>query len=84
MIDLNVRALVELTHLFWPQILAKKRGGVLNVASTAAFQPGPLFADLLRYESLRPVVHRGLMGGSARHRRACVLPVPRPHPKRLS
>jgi short-subunit dehydrogenase len=44
MIDLNVRALVELTHAFWPDMLAKKRGGVLNVASTAAFQPGPLMA----------------------------------------
>jgi short-subunit dehydrogenase len=44
MIDLNVRALVELTHAFWPQILARKRGGVLNVASTSAFQPGPLMA----------------------------------------
>jgi uncharacterized protein len=41
---LNVRALVELTHIYWPQMLAKKRGGVLNVASTAAFQPGPLMA----------------------------------------
>ncbi len=44
MIDLNVRALVELTHAYWPQMLANKRGGVLNVASTAAFQPGPLMA----------------------------------------
>jgi len=44
MIDLNVRALVELTHAFWPQMLARKRGGLLNVASTAAFQPGPLMA----------------------------------------
>jgi short-subunit dehydrogenase len=44
MIDLNVRALVELTHAFWPQMLARKRGGVLNVASTSAFQPGPLMA----------------------------------------
>ena len=44
MIDLNVRALVELTHIYWPQMLASKRGGVLNVASTAAFQPGPLMA----------------------------------------
>jgi short-subunit dehydrogenase len=44
MIDLNVRALVELTHIFWPRMLANKRGGVLNVASTAAFQPGPLMA----------------------------------------
>ena len=44
MIDLNDRALVELTHVYWPQMLANKRGGVLNVASTAAFQPGPLMA----------------------------------------
>jgi short-subunit dehydrogenase len=44
MIDLNVRALVELTHICWPSMLANRRGGVLNVASTAAFQPGPLMA----------------------------------------
>ena len=45
MIDLNVRALVELTYHFWNDMLAKGRGGVLNVASTAAFQPGPLMAN---------------------------------------
>ncbi len=45
MIDLNVRALVELTYHFWDAMLAKQRGGVLNVASTAAFQPGPLMAN---------------------------------------
>jgi len=44
MVDLNVRALVELTHIYWSGMLAKNRGGVLNVASTAAFQPGPLMA----------------------------------------
>ena len=44
MIDLNDRALVELTHIYWPHMLANKRGGVLNVASTASFQPGPLMA----------------------------------------
>ena len=44
MVDLNDRALLELTYLFWNGMLAKKRGGVLNVASTAAFQPGPLMA----------------------------------------
>jgi uncharacterized protein len=44
MIDVNIRALVELTHIYWPRMLANKRGGVLNVASTAAFQPGPLMA----------------------------------------
>jgi short-subunit dehydrogenase len=44
MIDLNNRALVELTHIYWPRMIATGRGGVLNVASTAAFQPGPLMA----------------------------------------
>ena len=44
MIDLNIRSLVELTHIYWPALLASGTGGVLNVASTAAFQPGPLMA----------------------------------------
>lgn len=44
MVDLNVRALVELTGLVWPRIVKGGRGGVLNVASTAAFQPGPMMA----------------------------------------
>lgn len=44
MIDLNVRALTELTHIYWKGMLATGHGGVLNVASTAAFQPGPLMA----------------------------------------
>jgi short-subunit dehydrogenase len=44
MIDLNIRALVELTHIYWHAMLKNNRGGILNVASTAAFQPGPLMA----------------------------------------
>ena len=41
MIRLNVEALTELTHRALPDLVAAK-GRVLNVASTAAFQPGPL------------------------------------------
>ncbi len=41
MIDLNIRALVELTHILWPRMLKNNRGGVLNLGSTAGFQPGP-------------------------------------------
>ncbi|MEO6247997.1 MAG: SDR family oxidoreductase [Sphingomicrobium sp.] len=41
MIDLNCGALVELTHAVLPDMLAKKHGAILNIASTAAFQPGP-------------------------------------------
>lgn len=44
MIDLNCRALVELCHLVLPAMIARKQGGILNVASTAAFQPGPWMA----------------------------------------
>jgi hypothetical protein len=44
MIDLNDRALVELTHIYWGEMLRRGRGGVLNVASMAAFFPGPLMA----------------------------------------
>ncbi|HWW95717.1 MAG TPA: SDR family oxidoreductase [Vicinamibacteria bacterium] len=41
MIDLNVRALVALTHAFLPGMVARGRGRVINVASNAAFQPVP-------------------------------------------
>jgi short-subunit dehydrogenase len=42
-VDLNIRALTDLTLRFLPEILEAK-GGVLNVASTAAFLPGPNMA----------------------------------------
>jgi short-subunit dehydrogenase len=41
MIQLNVRALVELTHRFLVPMRARKGGTIINVASTAAFQPVP-------------------------------------------
>ena len=44
MIQVNVAALTLLTRLFLPGMLARNRGGILNVASTAAFQPGPFMA----------------------------------------
>lgn len=44
MLRLNVTALTHLTHLFLPRMLRAGRGRILNVASTAAFQPGPLMA----------------------------------------
>lgn len=44
MIDLNVRTLTELCHLVLPAMRARGAGGILNVASTAAFQPGPNMA----------------------------------------
>jgi short-subunit dehydrogenase len=40
LVAVNVDALVRLTHAVLPDMLARGRGGILNVASTIAFQPG--------------------------------------------
>ena len=42
MMQVNMAALVQLTHLFVQPMLARRAGKILNVASTAAFQPGPM------------------------------------------
>lgn len=44
MIDLNIMALTHLTWLFSSKMRERRRGRILNVASTAAFQPGPMMA----------------------------------------
>ena len=44
MIQVNVTSLVDLTKLFLPAMVARRSGRIMNVASTAAFQPGPLMA----------------------------------------
>jgi len=41
MIDLNVGSLTDLCREVAPEMIARKSGAILNVASTAAFQPGP-------------------------------------------
>src|ERR1700734_3751117 len=43
-VQLNVTALTHLTRLFLPEMIARRQGKIMNVASTAAFQPGPLMA----------------------------------------
>jgi uncharacterized protein len=43
-IDLNIRALTELTRLFLPAMVTRRSGKIMNVASTAGFQAGPLMA----------------------------------------
>ena len=40
MVQVNVTALVQLTRLLLPAMVERRRGGVINVASTAAFQAG--------------------------------------------
>lgn len=44
MIDLNVGTLTDLCRAVAPAMIARKSGGIINVASTAAFQPGPNMA----------------------------------------
>lgn len=44
MVDLNVLALMHLTHLFLPAMQNRGQGKILNIASIAAFQPGPLMS----------------------------------------
>ncbi|GGJ76215.1 SDR family NAD(P)-dependent oxidoreductase [Deinococcus aquiradiocola] len=44
MIQVNVTVLTDLTHRFLPGMVQRSRGRVLNIASTAAFMPGPLMA----------------------------------------
>src|SRR5262245_39535137 len=44
MIDLNVRSLVEMTYRFLQPMREKKGGAIINVASTAGFQPVPYMA----------------------------------------
>ena len=44
MIDLDVRAVVELTRAFVPAMIERGRGAVVNVVSMAAFQPVPFLA----------------------------------------
>ena len=64
MIDLNVRALTDLTRAAVPGMIERKRGRILNVASTAAFQAGPgmavYFATKAYVLSLTEALHEEL------------------------
>jgi short-subunit dehydrogenase len=66
MIDLNIRALTELCHRVLPGMRERGRGGILNVASTGAFQPGPhiavYFATKAYVLSFTEALHEELRG----------------------
>jgi len=61
MIDLNCGALTELCRTVLPAMIERRSGGILNVASTAAFQPGPgmavYFASKAYVLSLSEALH---------------------------
>jgi len=44
MINLNIASLTHLTHIFLPDLMSHDKSYIMNVASTAAFQPGPLMS----------------------------------------
>jgi short-subunit dehydrogenase len=44
MVEVNVTTLVHLTRLLLPAMIARKSGRILNIGSTAGFQPGPFMA----------------------------------------
>ena len=78
MIDLNVRALTELSLAFVDS-LARHRGGILNVASVAAFLPGPgmavYYASKAYVLSFSEALHRELSGRGIRVTALCPGPV---------
>jgi short-subunit dehydrogenase len=55
MVQVNITALLHLTRLFLPGLIERKQGGILNVGSTAGFQPGPNMA--VYYASKAFVLH---------------------------
>lgn len=44
LLQVNIVTLTHLTRLILPGMMERKFGGIMNIASTAAFQPGPLMA----------------------------------------
>ena len=80
MVALNVLALTDLTRLLLPGMLARRRGGVLTVASTSAFVPAPTFAVYAATKayvlSLTDALHAELRGSGVHATCLCPGPVP--------
>ncbi|TMJ26267.1 MAG: SDR family oxidoreductase [Alphaproteobacteria bacterium] len=79
MIDLNVRALTDLSLAFIAS-LERRRGGILNVASTAGFLPGPgmavYYATKAYVVSFSEALHQELKSKGVRVTALCPGPVP--------
>lgn len=74
-ISVNVSALVELTGLFVPEMIRRKRGGILNVGSVAGFLPGPhmavYYATKAFVMSFSEALHEELRGTGVRVTNLC-------------
>jgi hypothetical protein len=79
MIDLNIRALTDLS-LAWAEVLQRRQGGILNVASVAGFLPGPgqavYYATKAYVLSFSEALHRELSPRGVRVTALCPGPVP--------
>lgn len=79
MIDLNVRTLTDFS-LRWIEPLARRKGGILNVASVAGFLPGPgsavYYASKAYVLSFTEALHRELKRKGVRVTALCPGPVP--------
>ena len=86
MIQVNMAALTHLTKLFLPAMVARGRGKILNVASTAAFQPGPwmavYYATKAYVLSLSEALHYELRGTGVSLTVLCPGPTPTGFQKR--
>ena len=80
LVQVNITALAQLTHLFVKPMLARHEGRILNVASTAAFMPGPFMA---MYYASKAFVHswfrsalrgRKLAGSGVTVTAVCLMP----------
>jgi len=79
MIDLNIRALSELTMRFLPEMIARNSGGIINVSSVTAFLPGPYmsvyYASKAYVQSFSDSVAEELKGTKVRMMSICPGPV---------
>jgi short-subunit dehydrogenase len=79
MIDLNIRSLTELARAVLPGMIERRSGAILNVASTAAFQPGPnmavYYASKAYVLSLTEAMHQELKGSGIKVSALCPGPV---------
>ena len=82
MLQVNVVALTMLTRLLLPGMIERRRGRIMNVASTAAFQPGPLMAVYYATKAYVLVAVAGVERGNGGHGRDGHVPLPwaRPAP----
>ena len=79
-VAVDVGTVVTLARAFLPGMLARGSGGILNVASTIAFQPAPLPGGVRGEQGIRAVVQPGPVGRGPRGRRGGHRAVSWPHP----